>query len=290
MNFSKLIKVILLTALLTGCGLFQKVDSNDFVPSERKAELLAAKEGYLKELTQFDWIGRDCDGLLWNSLACASGHKVDIFKAEYEPGRWHRRPPPACFDGKDQGAKSTISQDMLTGLFWCLWELKDARAVERLIAYGKKNAWVMGEPYPEMFARVVLSTNGRNILEDLNDELGGKSENLTDVPPIYLPAPKDFEKHLQSLTIALIEDMEGEYNDSSVTKQMIYRLKENLVFNKDDALFNAVLGLFQEKNLKIAINLILDPKYQLPSYVRGDVNYGVIHKLFTIHIILKGIK
>lgn len=238
----------------------------------------------ITEIGETDWLTNDCDGLLWNSLALYGGVRLDLFQAEYSPGKWHRRPPPACWDGQDNGSKSTTSNDQLTGLLLALWHLQDIEAMNRLYDYGKANDWVMGEPYPEQIARVVLRPNGRYLLARMIQNISGVKKEELILPNIYLPVSKDFEYHLQSLGIYLSGELNNQIND-----QMLKRLRENIEKYPFDALFHAVLGLYEGQHTIRAMELLLDPNYVLPSYVRGDSIYEKIHKLFVIRIIQQGL-
>lgn len=277
-------KYLVLILLLVACG-----KNKEKPPLPSMPERVEALNATLKaELYGEAWLSTDCDSALWNGLAVYSGvEDIDIFQAEYESGEWHRRPPPPCYvaerpDGEPQESNSTISNDMFAGIFLALWKLQDLDAVERIYEYGIANDWVMGAPYPQEFSRVVLR-NGRYYVARMIELLGGPkhTEQLV-VPPIYIEAGKDYEQHLQVISIKLYGELNGNIND-----QMLARLKECSEQNPEDALFEAVYTIYHTGDYTRAMNLILNENYELPSYVRGDEVYDKIHKLLVTEIILQ---
>jgi hypothetical protein len=219
--------------------------------------------------------------LLWNSLALIAGAKIDIYKAEYAYGEWHRRPKPACWDGKDQGSKSTTSNDMLSGLLYALWHAKDGPGALRLYKYGKQHLWFMGKPKSQ-FARVILRPNGQSLLANILCKTIEYDLPERHFPDLYFPVKNDYEHHLMTIGILLHYEIHGD-----ITKQMLKRLKENVDKYPDDALFNAALGLFDQEYMGAAVDLIIG-SYNYPSYVRGHESYRYIHLLFAIYVIELG--
>ena len=228
----------------------------------------------------------DCDGTLWAGIACSLDMPVRIDLAEYNPGEIHRRPSPSCYtkaDG-DQGSKSTISKDMLTGYMSCLWQRKDLDGLKRLANYGEDHAWIMGEPL-SMASRVQLGNNLTGILGraiySLSD--GDSDRDYRRLPPVYLPVFEDYERHVQVQGILLHEKITG-----SITDQMLERLNDNLYSNINDPLFMAAVGKFtgEQKNT-IDLLLRMTP---CPSYARGkraDI-YCQLNWLQAARIVLDG--
>ena len=96
----------------------------------------------------FGWISDSkCDGLLFNSLYSLSGGIVNLEKASGRPGGWFRHPSKNCY--KTKGSASTISRDMLLGLFLWIWKNKRLDLIESIIHFGEANRdslgnWTMG--------------------------------------------------------------------------------------------------------------------------------------------------
>lgn len=85
-----------------------------------------------------------CDSTFFSGLLGASGYQVDMTAAEVGPGQWLRRPTsyPECWGcGK---SRSTISRDMLLGVYWWAWEHQDLGLLERMWDYGVRHFWRMG--------------------------------------------------------------------------------------------------------------------------------------------------
>lgn len=281
----KVVNILALFMILTSCGHWHKKKTSSqpdlLMLLQEKQEALIAE---LEEQTQDGWIDpEDCDGLLWNGLAVAGGvTTIDLSLAEYEPGIWHRRPSPSCWtetDG-DQGSKSTISNDMITGLLHAWQVTQDISASDRFYNVSKSNSWIIGQPFPFMASRVVLRPN---LISLLSRMLGDKIERF--LPPVYAKVTKDYEKHLQALGICLFLELE-----SKVTDQMLDRLRENVEQYPQDALFHAVYGLLRPVHTPHAAQLVLNPEYSAPGYVRNNPHHFLIHQLFVIHVIMKGLE
>lgn len=230
----------------------------------------------------------DCDGTLWAGLGCSLGMPVRIELAEYAPGEIHRRPGNSCYtkENGDQGSKSTISRDMLTGYIACNIETKDLDALKRLANYGEDHAWIMGEP-SHMVSRIFLAGNLTGLLGRAIFVLSkGSSDRLyRHAPTDYLPVYEDFERHIQTQGILLQERISGE-----ITDQMFERLNDNAYESVNDPLFVAALGKFKG-NQDYTIKLLLSDT-PCPSYARGERPdlYCRINWLQAAKIVLDGYK
>lgn len=274
--------VFSLALILLGCG--AKVSPKPISPSER---LKNAYEEKLRESYQaFDqktgWpSATDCDATLWAGLALAAGNTaVKIALAEYQAGEIHRRPRPSCWDGQDNGAKTTISRDMLTGYIWGLWSVNQRDALERLQSYGKAHNFFMGRPSSD--GRTVLSGNGRGILARAIANLGGVKTFDASVPTFFTSSVKDYEAHLTVLNIILNGEVSGGIRPDE--KDVLNSLKEK---NPQDALMCIASAIYRDGQIDECTGLLL-ASYQYPSYVRGHENYKLVHWLFTAHLALGG--
>ncbi|MES3012646.1 MAG: hypothetical protein V4750_02815 [Pseudomonadota bacterium] len=220
----------------------------------------------------------DCDALLWSGLAVAAGVPVDLSLAEYSPGEMHRRPPPACWTSEgSQGSGSSISRDMLTGYLWGVWSRGDLGAMQRLSDYGESHGWVMGGGDP---FRIGFGTNLKGLLGRMLKALGVGNEWRL-LPTAYLPGGKDYERHLAVLGILL----EGEVSNA-ISDVELAVLEANADDSADDALFQAARGSY-DGDMGRALDLLLDPAYVPPSYVRGHDSYRLVHFLFASEIVLR---
>jgi len=263
--------------LLTGCQYVTKHESKDSAPDsridqlrERYEQIYQEVESGLDEAT--GWIDlKDCDGLLFNSLAGALGFPVDISLAEYSPGEMHRRPFKACWTESegDVGSKSTISRDMLTGYMSYLWAKKDLAGFQRLADYGEKNDWIMGRP-SALVSRVLLSGNLIGILgRSIYVLSGGQDDRYYRRTGYLFPhVAEDYERHIQTQTILLQDEVDDGYN-LRINSEMLDRLIENAATEPNDPLFSAALGRFTGDQSR-TIDLLLSEVQVCPSYARGE--------------------
>jgi hypothetical protein len=294
-------RLILTFLLIAGCE--PKVKPAD--PKPDRFALLQATFDERLAATDFGETGwpnmEDCDGLLWSGLAAAAGVSVDLTLAEYEPGEWHRRPPPACWDGEDRGSKSTISNDMIVGLLWGLWRQRDKASLTRLADYAAEHDFVIGEPFPEMASRVIMKPNVAMLLaRSLFSATHGQYDRVwRRFPPTYLPVEKDYERHIQALSIALL----GEINESLARQSLDATYSQNLLdvnqalltrvqaladAEPQNPLYQAILGIYSG-DFSTAIDLLLDDQTPIPTYVRGKDQqaYAVAQWLFVARLVLR---
>lgn len=265
----------------------------------------------------------DCDGLLWSSLAAFAGAPVDLSLAEHYPGEWHRRPAPSCWNNTDGdvGSKSTISRDMLQGLLLAIWETRNVQTALRLAKFGEDMQWRMGEPYPEMASRVVMSGNlkgqlGR-IIYKLTD--GRDRRSYRNTAPLYGPVFKDYERHIQAIGIFLYGELDEEISNAihyggggladhkwsprdarrwhapllstDIVPTMFTLLQLSHKRDPDDAFIGAIYQLYAGDVEKPARQL-LNSGYKCPTYVRAKLKedtalYCQVHKLAAMKVILK---
>lgn len=304
---------IILVALLSGCGVFETHKEKDGEPSaveslrERHAAWLSELAAVSAEDSGWPSVS-DCDSLLWAGLAKASGAKVMLELAEHSPGVLHRRPVP-CWtpEAGDQGSKSTISRDMLTGYLWGQWATGDVAALQRLADYGSANEWIMGMPWPEQASRVEMGDNLKGVLcRAIRALTNGADERKVcgSAMPLYLPVFQDYERHIQTLGILLQGEVDRALRAGDATApepdshpekpleltaidgEMLKRLQEHVEAYPADALFQAALARYSGQYGE-AIRLLEDDGYQAPSYVRGSDVYPLVHKAFAASVILK---
>jgi hypothetical protein len=280
-------RLILFLMLFTGCGVFE-THSEKTNETTREEALLSLQASTLKAVEEGSIESAiDCDLALWLGLAKASGvDSIDLSSLEYAPGEIHRRPiatGPCWKDGKDLGSRSTVSRDMLTGYLWGRWVEGDLDAIQRLYDYGKARVWQMGEPktQPEVFLMQVKVPGGGNLLGIICQVLGCEAPAV-----VYAPVSEDYAQHLQALGILLFGEVSGSGFTLDIDGLMRKRLEALVEGSPKDALFQAVLAVYSG-DFTAAEDLILDPGYQCPSYVRPLQIYCQTHKAFVLRTILK---
>lgn len=180
-----------------------------------EAEELRSADGWLV----FD----DCDSILWSGKYAASLYVegVDLSASEYDgDGRFYRRPVKACWDGEDQGSKTTWSRDMGLGLIYGAVYQGRLDILERHAAYGEKKKWLMGEPFAD--GRVLYTPSIIGLLYQGIYFLGGEDNAARKTPNVYPAGLKDFQAHLQVLDIYL-----RGYVELGIRDAMLDRLKEH---------------------------------------------------------------
>ena len=234
---------ILLTALIfTAC----KRD-NEPVESTTSEALANKKAFYCAEgkrvLSERGFMDDKCDSLLFTSLwavACEPSFSVQEWEDQEFPGKWHRNPQRDCYlNGAPNGAASSISRDMMLGLWHLLWTKKDGENVRNLVNYGEKNNWVMGEAKDTetLISRATLSPQLVVLLKKMDEKLGGSSAstmNLTaaDDSADAIGVNTGFRAHLDILRILLQGRVNGAITDSekALLKAQAERQPNNALF------------------------------------------------------------
>lgn len=320
-------KVLFFLALLTGCGFFETHETKDAGTDPRAAELRTAYELRLDELKrisdpQTGWPDvRDCDGTLWAGLACAAGAPVQIELAEYEAGKIGRRPLPACQIPEE--SRSSVSKDMILGYLDCAWSTGNYQALVRLAAYGEAHelgsvagfptGWVMGEPYPEMASRVVLTPNGVGLIGRMLHvmSLGADDRRYRAMLPVYTHVDAmTYEGHLEALGILLQGqvrerarkgslDAQPAGNPETTTPPAAGLLDVNgaeldllaglAASDPKNPLYAAVLGVYTG-DMGPAYALLLDPATPCPAYVGDNPAFCQVHWLKAAKTVLERTK
>lgn len=276
-------KPLLITLLLLSCD---KGDTKPPNPNGRLIELIEKRKEILEDLPWTNWpTPEDCDGALWAGQAKAGGSNVTKLSLAYEGGKPFRRPSHDCFiDGKDNGSKSTTSNDMSLGLLWGLWYDRDVTQIRKVVDYGENNNWVMGEPFPEQTSRVLMSYNLRILYSKaLHLFTNGQFENFFfDKEPKLARQDSDYQAHLSSMIILLYEDMQRAHGFTLVAPiAWIDIARHHVKKFPDAAIHKAAVGLYTG-DLSDAIDQLLDDD-KAPSFVRGKEveKIAVAHWLFV---------
>jgi hypothetical protein len=163
---------------------------------------------------------------------------------------------------------------MMTGLILGLYSDGDLTSLRKLRGYADRNALVMGFP-KTLVARSVMKPGTRSLLSRAIQKLGGQKDGWKYLDQIYTPPLQDYELHLSLLTL-LLEEKLGTMND---TKRAVLDLEASL--NPQDAFCLALAGQHQK-----AADLLRNPGWTPPGYVRGPELAGLVHKLLVIQYIL----
>lgn len=263
-------KHLLLCLLFIACSREKPADIDD----KRLPELAAKKAFYCEQgKIQYDlrkyMVGR-CDGLLFTSLwsvSCGYGDVGD-FQDPAKPGYWHRNPTRDCYVAgsptPDNGAKSSISKDMLLGMMYYSWKLKKDDYIDSLIAYGEDNGWFMGDAIDAKtrISRTLLSPGLIDLVYDIQSRLGLQAAGGDSADAFFVN--KDFQAHLDVIRILLEGSVKGSI--SAVQAEILAAQAER---NHANALFVAAASRYGKASSTDAINYLLDsqhfPNDRLPS-------------------------
>ncbi len=267
--------------------------------AEKMAEAVALRD------PETGWLARnDCDGMIWAGKYAASRGVtgVNILAAEYpdSPGKFGRRPPPWCWDGKDNGSKTEWSRDMAVGgLLPYAFLTGRIEVLERHAAYGRAHHWLMGEPLLD--GRAVYTPSLKGLLYKTIDALGGTPDVEAFWPDSWPSGLTDYEAHLQVMSIWLHGETARRLGDSDqipqriaekttalqISETMFDRLQEHVDREPMNPLYRAVYGLY-DGDMGAAADVLLDPSMPLGSYVRcNDLRQcRVAEWLFAASIVL----
>lgn len=229
----------------------------------------------------------DCDGTLWAGLAASAlGDSVRLDFAEIEDGRIGRRPKtkPSCYPNE---SKSTVSRDMVLGFLYGAYRSHDDQMFRKFHEKSRSTNWVIGDPWPERAGEVLLNGNLVGLMGRMACKFDQGCPNYSKIPPMNSKSETDYVQHLTALFILLNGEVdEGMIVTTAIPKADKELIKWQLDMHPSDALFNAAYHLYEDGKFDDAANLLLDPNYIYPSYVRGHENYKLVHWLFTAKLIL----
>ncbi len=150
---------------------------------------------------------QDCDSLLFTSLTeAARESSFDITRFRDKRGAWHRNVDHDCYVMGNSG--STISRDMLLGLYWYTWIKRRRDIAKQLLAYAWEHNFIMGKGE---ISRTYMTMNMLNTLAHLNQALGNKlswpERILLYLPTSFPRFAEGYEAHLAVLHMLLREEM-----------------------------------------------------------------------------------
>lgn len=301
--------VVFLMVFTAGCGWFKKRKASDPTPLTTMEQLQTWYDGKLAEAAAVahpdnGWVYLEsCDAMLWNGLMASSPgvQWVNIYAAENvdEDGRFHRRPPPYCWnetDG-DVGSKTTWSRDMGKGLM--IWAMRrgELKAVERHAAYGVENNWVMGKPFDD--GRVLYTPSTIGELYQVIHLLGGEDSVNRIWPSTYSEGLVDYEAHLQVLGIMIRGYVAEKLNDMDAVPRpsdgaalldingvMFDRLVEHSERQPRCPFYEYMRAIYENGNLDAAAALVMDPSWEC-DYMRDEDHESLAEEIFVASLIME---
>jgi len=223
---------------------------------------------------------KDCDSALWAGIARAAGlEEVQMDLALNWEGRPTRLPCGDCGPGShgyNNGSAATTSTDMMLGTILGLFVQKDRISLEKMRGYADEHRGIMGVP-KELVSRTWIKPGTRAFLSQAIGKLGGKQDNWSLLGQLHSQNQEDYQLHLELLSFY----MQLLLSDGQLSKSNRKALLQEADRNPQDALAQALAG----RNKK-AVELLLNPAWKVPGYVRGPETAKEIHQLLIIQILL----
>jgi len=236
--------LLTLTILFTvSCGFFktEEATSKKHIP-----ELEKLSQRYC-ELSKpmFEKYGQTtdpyCDAALFTSLHGMGCNYVNPFVFELEDsGRMCRRPGCSCYDPDKtkNGADSTFSKDMATGLQLYFSSHDDKGLADRIQMYGIENNWVVCEADSQTtkLSKCLMSSKIIYRWAEIEKKWNGKSLHIDG---LNLTELTDFPAHLHTVGIMTEWNLYGKIsgNSKQFIKDQVKRDPHNLLFQAMNAAF-----------------------------------------------------
>lgn len=260
----------LLCLIFASCGKNEvKTFDNDFSEIKVKSELYMSMIEPERDVHGFIMFSH-CDALLFSSMLSAAGAITDINAARDDNGGWHRRATQDCgpsFNVNPETGKgnsrSTVSRDMILGLFWHLYKNKDLQTSIDLMESLKGNFYFLkGEGTP---GELLMNPSMLNTLAKIIKKLGGPEFSLElSYPAIFSKDQEDFVAHLSVWHILLRADI-----DKSISNGNLEILKYHAERVPHNPLYQAAYHRYFDGCQKKAIALLMDdsvwPNNSLPT-------------------------
>ena len=263
----RLLRVLMLLTIgiisylvLSGCGRSSKITTNFIMPSAltTKAELYSQLIKTHQDANGFIHSDK-CDSLMFTALAATRlDFSVDILAAREDSGKWFRRPAKDCLEKGE--SRSTISRDMLLGLYWYIWMHKDINMAKELYAYGENTNWLMGDwSDTEGLSRVVLTPAMISTLAQMIHVMSGEDYKARHLPVPFTLQKEGYRSHLTGLHLLLRYRIFGGFTDNE------YGIARDLAKREPgNPLFQIVVGN-KHNAAKILLKESLYPADRLPS-------------------------
>jgi hypothetical protein len=286
----KLTYIFTLLAPLVGASLFscQKRKHEHQEHNHHEAiERLKVKKALYCELGRsrgesLDWNISTCDSSLHAALWAVACGDIPYEKFMSDDGRLHRTTTHDCYPGPGVygGSKTTVSKDMYRGafLYWLFYNRLDL--VNRTIAYGEKNSWVMGDGVNEVeiASRTVLSPEMISQIFDLQTFLEGGAPEQTEEQRIStLPVKTGYPAHLDVLNVLFDGKLYGALTDSEYKT-----LEAQSDRQPDNSLFNFAYHRYNhshpvERTIAVLENEQYFPSERLPTSSDRCQEYLFMH-------------
>lgn len=226
-----------------------------YLRPELKEALQKKAALYLQETKKYEdsegfILSKHCDSTLVSGLYAASGGEANLEAAR--DGFWYRRPiERPCFP--DYSA-STISRDMMLGIYWYCWEKEKLELAEATYEHAKAHSFVMGKGDP---TRLIMNPGGEATLAEICYRLGGKNRWLARHQIQTWPTSlTGYRVHLLMLHSLLRCKLLG-YSDLKMYKAFKHYAENNPL----NPLHQFAYRLFTDGDMNTVVELLMDERF-----------------------------
>jgi len=194
-----------------------------------------------------------CDSVHWSALVGAVTDTVRVEAAFDSSGKLHRRPPryPECYP---RYSKSENSRDAFLMVLVYALATHNLDIAETVFDYAKRHKWVTGRG---PVSRTYFTPNLQALYAQAIEHLGGPRHNERYFPIHWSKTEKDYEAHLQAMSVLAFSLIHGYVNDDGfdVLRSYYTKQKKNPFFaalyyrysNSEEAKNAAIETLSNEK-------------------------------------------
>lgn len=275
--------LLLLASSVVGCASCNPFDrdneqtivTGDYEDLDEKLEVYCEKSYELRK--DVGYYGGKCDSLLFTSLHAIACPNVSIKPFFTPEGRPFRSPTHDCFNN---GAKTSVSRDMIMGFLLYAWHHKDVEQLGKLIEYARSHAWALCEndyaTVEDRIGRCQVTPQLKSLMYAVYQAIGGECDqdckDSSVISPAAFPGTKGYQAHLATLSILIWGSVHGAIDDIHRDVLKAYAERE-----PRNALYNAVYSLFTDGDMGEARKSLRDeslfPGKELPTSANYCTDY-----------------
>ena len=253
--------ILILLAFSLGCGtLIRKPNKKPISAEEQLRQKSVRYSGLLdsdRDVNGFI-LTEECDSLLFSGLLGASlPGTVDVLAARDGNREWHRRPGFDC-SPEIGNSRSTISRDMILGLFWHMWKNKQVDIASQLMRDLRgDNYWLKGQGTA---GELLMTPAMVNTLAHLILKLGGPRYPVELALPVTFGKDIGYIAHLTIWHILLRGELLGEIPERFIDILNFHAHRDRL-----NPFYQAAYHKWLDGNMTNSVELLLNP-LEWPTY------------------------
>lgn len=279
-----MLKLLITTLLILSCA---KPTIEPAHPMSEKTQAIGEKLQELrakaKEISLNGWlVSESCDAMLWSAISNignADYFRFELAEDENKPGKFYRTQSKDCYELAKSG--SEWSRDMGLALLIYLYLQGDLKTIERHIAYGEANNWVMGKG---LISRTYYTSALQSLWYKAAKKLG-HNYGMVIVQNVYWKNLVDFEARLQAFDIFLNGEIDG-----AISETMFARVAEHSKRIPASGFYAFVKGKYSG-GISRSVDICLDDSNIVNDYVRCDGEpCELAERIFTCQLVYNFLK